>query len=361
MGRIDKPILLVGGVPGNTADEVFRLCGHELGHAVPALPDGEIGERRYWVLYESHYIYEKHPDLEITRATKGNIPNMPAWLPTGYDDLTLFRVKGGKDKIRFDNLGYADMAEKSYADLRALRDRGFIPESVRFQVCLPYPEDACRLFAASRRDAEIMIEAYQEALVRDVRKMLTKIPAKDLMIQWDINWEVIAVEVNDCADEDPLAFPLDGKPFERYERYTNALSKDIPEDVLLGLHLCYGDYRHRHFLEPKDLGTCVRMANAGIAAAGRKIDFLHMPVPRGRHDDAYFAPLQDLKAGEATLYIGLVHYTDGIPGTAKRLETFKRHYRGAFGIATECGLGRRPADQSLAQLLRIHREVAKGL
>jgi hypothetical protein len=40
-----------------------------------------------------------------------------------------------------------------------------------------------------------------------------------------------------------------------------------------------------------------------------------MPVPRDRSDDAYFASLDQLKlAPESRLYLGLVHYTDGVEG-----------------------------------------------
>jgi hypothetical protein len=37
-----------------------------------------------------------------------------------------------------------------------------------------------------------------------------------------------------------------------------------------------------------------------------------MPVPKGRTDDAYFAPLDNLRLHpETKLYLGLVHRCDG--------------------------------------------------
>ena len=86
---------------------------------------------------------------------------------------------------------------------------------------------------------------------------------------------------------------------------------------------------------------------------------MHLPVPRDRHDDAYFAPLTDLDIGEAKLYIGLIHHTDGVAGVLTRLAT-ARKYASGFGIATECGFGRRPRA-TLPGLLRIHCEVAAAL
>ena len=102
-----------------------------------------------------------------------------------------------------------------------------------------------------------------------------------------------------------------------------------------------------------------RACSTPRAALTRPIDFVHVPVPRSRTDYAYFAPLADLELGACKLYLGLVHHTDGVAGSLARLATAKRHAQG-FGIATECGFGRRPAD-TIPELLRIHREVAAAL
>ena len=65
-----------------------------------------------------------------------------------------------------------------------------------------------------------------------------------------------------------------------------------------------------------------------------------------------------LKVG---VYAGLVHYTDGVAGSLARLDALKRHYDGPLGVATECGLGRRPLNQDLVSLLEIHRDVAAAI
>src|SRR5205823_6341905 len=90
---------------------------------------------------------------------------------------------------------------------------------------------------------------------------------------------------------------------------------------------------------------------------GRPLNWIHMPVPRGRTDEAYYAPLRELRLrAETELHLGLVHHTDGVEGTARRMEVAARFASG-FGIATECGWGRR-APASLPDLLRIHRELS---
>ena len=83
-----------------------------------------------------------------------------------------------------------------------------------------------------------------------------------------------------------------------------------------------------------------------------------MPVPRDRDDVGYVAPLSGLRLPSSTrLYLGLVHYTDGVAGTRRRIETAASVYP-EFGIATECGLGRR-VGQDIRELLRIHAEAIR--
>ena len=42
-------LLLVGSIPLDTVEEVMRTFGAPLGQYLPAMPDGEVGERRSWV------------------------------------------------------------------------------------------------------------------------------------------------------------------------------------------------------------------------------------------------------------------------------------------------------------------------
>ena len=124
-----------------------------------------------------------------------------------------------------------------------------------------------------------------------------------------------------------------------------------------GYHLCYGDVEHQHFIEPVDMTKLVAVANGVGAGVERSLDWIHMPVPRGRNDDAYFAPLSGLElAPETELYLGLVHLTDGVDGTNGRIAAAQRVVRD-FGVATECGFGRRPAE-TVPALLDVHASVA---
>jgi methionine synthase II (cobalamin-independent) len=130
----------------------------------------------------------------------------------------------------------------------------------------------------------------------------------------------------------------------------------VPRDVELGVHLCYGSYGGRHWKEPESTANMVEVHNRLAAGLERPLDYLHMPVPVDRSDDAYFAPLAGLRLDARTkLFLGLIHDSDGIEGTRARIAAAVK-YAGDFGVATECGFGRRPPE-TIPNLLRLHAEI----
>src|SRR6266550_2796728 len=98
----------------------------------------------------------------------------------------------------------------------------------------------------------------------------------------------------------------------------------VPTAIELGYHLCYGSPLDEHCVQPKDMAIMVEMANATSAGVRRPIQFFHMPVPKGRIDDAYFAPLDNLRLHpETELYLGLIHRDDP-KGDVARLAAARR-------------------------------------
>jgi hypothetical protein len=183
----------------------------------------------------------------------------------------------------------------------------------------------------------------------ELDKITAALPQDELAIQWDT-----AVEFALWEGMTPGFFTdVKAEILKRLVRLGNR----VPGNVELGYHLCYGDAGHKHFKEPKDTTHLVEVANALATGVERRINWIHMPVPRERTDDAYFAPLQHLHLQpETELYLGLVHITDGVEGTRRRIATAQRVITD-FGVATECGFGRRPPE-TIPTLLYIHREVA---
>jgi hypothetical protein len=97
------------------------------------------------------------------------------------------------------------------------------------------------------------------------------------------------------------------------------------------------------------------MATRLNALVKRPINLIHMPVPRDRSDDAYFAPLKTLKLRpETTFALGLVHHTDGLDGTARRMgprENMRRTSPSARN-AVSAGASRRPFPNCCVSMRR---------
>ncbi len=134
-----------------------------------------------------------------------------------------------------------------------------------------------------------------------------------------------------------------------------------PEEVGCGIHLCYGDYKHRHFAVPQDLSLCVELTGAVSDRAA----FVHMPVDRetGR-DPAYFEPLRDLSAQR--LALGVVDYEGDEQRTAELTQAASTGASGMeFAVATECGMARvderGPRSPSLERLLQPHAQIKSPL
>ena len=340
-------VLLVGSVPLNSAEAVFKACAMGLGSHLKLFPDGEVGARKSWIQCQAMFVFDRHPSIECTKR-----PKAPDGFPRDYDDNFTFRLKPDVDKLEFDDLRYGAWAEKSYQTFHQLRHRGLIPADARFQVSLPTPLGGCAAFFDQPRDREIAHRAYETAMLAEVNRICRQIPDEDLALQWDV-----CVEVLEIAAGLPQLLP--GDPWSRAGMQFARIAADIPPAAMLGFHFCYGDLAHHHLVEPTDLSLCVRIANLAISKVKRRVDWIHMPVPISRGDDDYLAPLRGLKNRDPKVFLGLIHLHDGVEGSHKRVEVARR-YLGEFGVATECGLGRR-SPETLAEVLRIHREVAERI
>ena len=258
------------------------------------------------------------------------------------------RSPTSESDITFDSLGYAEAAIASYAVFSRLKQAGVILAQCRFQVSLPTPLAPVFAFVAPQ-DQSVVEPAYERAMFAELDRITAAIPPEELAVQWDVAVEFGILEGAMISGTPPSQPEI----IERLIRLGNR----VPTDVELGYHLCYGDAGHKHFKEPEDTWKLVEVANALSAGIKRTINWIHLPVPRNRTDEAYFAPLRTLHLHpETELYLGLVHFTDGVEGTQRRIQAAQR-VRTDFGVATECGLGRRPPE-TIPNLLRIHSEVA---
>jgi hypothetical protein len=341
-----RDIYLVGSVPLGSASEVFTTVSAALSPRIKRLPDGETGPRSNWITWLEP-VFAEHPAFQKS----GEFFRVHA-SGTGRER---YMLKPGikLEDVRFDNLFYADIAKRSYAEFKLLKTAGKIPSGTKFQVDLVPAHSVIWLFLVDSLHPPID-PIYNDALKREVDKIAAVIPHEELAIQFDVASAVFArLERNEASSYGSTK----AKMQERFGHILVDLGNRVPAGIDLLYHLCYGDSNHRHVVEPTDMGDMVDFANRVSREIRRPIQLIHMPVPRDRADDAYFAPLRRLALRAGTeLCLGLVHYTDGVEGTKKRLATAKEHVKD-FSIGTECGFGRRD-PRTISELLRIHAEIA---
>ncbi len=339
---------LIGSVPLGDSEQVFRRLTEELGPFLRRLPDGETGERSRWVYFQRQMLLD-HPAMEID-------PTVPPYKFVQWDgkvvrEIEQLRFKPGVDPktVAFET-GYDKAAFASYEVFRKLRAAGAIPPGMRFQVCLPTPQASGYLYVSGPA-RETYFEVYERALKTALANIVAAIPAAELAIQWDVCQEVLAFE--DYFKDRPAHYKK--QIFDMLGRLGDA----VPAAAEMGYHLCYGSPRDEHLVQPRDSAILVEMMEGIAAATKRRIDFLHIPVPRDRTDDAYYAPLKSWKRPPGTrLYLGLLHHDDEA-GDKARIAAAHRAVDD-FGLAAECGWGRTEPGR-LPGLLKGHRIAAEAL
>lgn len=339
---------LIGSVPLQDAETVFRTLADQLGPWLARMPDGETGERSRWIWWQ-HEMLLRHPAMEID-------PTVPPQEFRQWDGqllrmIGMLRLRPGIDLsgVMFET-GYAAAALSSYAAFRKLRDVGRIPAGMRFQVCLPTPMASAYMYVSGPGRAAYL-PVYERALRTALRDILNGIPHGDLSIQWDVCQEVLVFE-NYFPDR-PKTYAED--VFTELSRLGDA----VPESVECGYHLCYGSPRDEHLAMPKDMGVLVAMTEGLLKRLHRQLDFIHLPVPKDRTDDSYFAPLRELVLpAETALYLGLISENDAA-GDAARIAAARRAVP-AFGIATECGWGRKDPAR-VPGLIAAHKAALEAM
>jgi hypothetical protein len=349
MARVTSDLLLVGSLPADSAERALRAASELFGDMVFALPDGETGARAAWVGYEREQLVRPHPDVETVAVT-----DSPTGIPRHAYETPVFRIRDGVTELHWDSWPRIDEAIASYQLFSTLREEGVIPAGLRFQVCLPFPSSALNGFKADfASDYPVAERGFEDLVARELVRLTGEIPAADLAIQWDVCYEVLDLE-------GVLAWMADGA-WERFTGPVARLTPLIPEEVLVGYHLCYGTFPEWPMYEARDMGLLVRMANHAVAHSGRTVDWLHMAGPRylRSEDDSFFRPLSELSAGDTRVYLGIVLPVDGVPGLKRRHETASR-YLTDFGVAMYCGFGRQPGTDGM-ETMREHARVVRAV
>jgi hypothetical protein len=330
-------------------ESVMREIVSRVPSGVRRIPDGETGDRNNWIFFQMRKFMEL-PWL---------VPARPGDEDGDYEQLPTLRLADGADpaQVEWPDLGYAAAYLESYATFAALRGEGVISDGVRFQVEYPTPLASIGAYIVPE-DQPTLLPSYEQAMFADLARLLGAIPHDEVAMQWDVAIEFGVLEE---------AFgPGGAQAFDMIIAGLVRCVDQVPGDVPVGLHLCYGDYGHEHFKQPESLALQVRVLDAVIAAAGRTVSFVSFTVPQDQRAESYFAPLADLAAGPDTeLNFALVPYHPAKqpPGTTdeqiRLIDAALADSPGGprdWGVNTECGMGR--ADRAdIPALLDLHSEI----
>jgi hypothetical protein len=339
-----------GSVNLADAGSVMREIVARVPRGLRRIPDGETGDRGNWIFFQMQKFLQS-PLL---------VPARPLDSADGdYEQLPQLRLADGVDpaQMRWPDLGYAGAYLESYGTFSALREEGMIPAGVRFQVEYPTPLASIGGYIVPEQQ-QALLGSYEQAMFADLDRLLAAIPPGEVAVQWDV-----AVEFG--VLEESFA-PGGAQAFDAIIAGLVRCVDQVPAEVPAGLHLCYGDYGHQHFKQPESLALQVRVLNAVTAAAGRPVSFVSFTVPQYQREESYFAPLAGLAAGPGTeLNFALVPYhpADQAPGTTgdqvRLIDAALAASPGgsrAWGICTECGMGRAGREE-IPGLLDLHREI----
>jgi hypothetical protein len=342
-----REVLLVGSIPFDTAREAMSQAGSVLGDAVGIIPDGEVDGRRRWTGYLPRHAFANNPQLQEVRRPRGQDFVAPprdeqneggkAMADTD-ESVWHFRIRDRSTPLDLDDLGYSGPAIESYRLFCQLRDEGTIRAGTRFQVALPASAGGVDQYFGDPADWPEARRAYEAGIRAEIAAILKSVPASDLAIQFDL-----AGEVTDLANGD--AAPFSWAPAEtwdeRFERHVGSateLTRGLPDEVLLGMHLCYGTWGGWPMVAMHGLDLCVALANAIIPRSHHHVDYVHMPVTRDA-DERFLAPLAGSRVPGTKLYLGLVHDGDTAEEFGRRAR-LAHAVRPDFGIAAVCGFGR---------------------
>jgi methionine synthase II (cobalamin-independent) len=355
---------LNGGVNLATTDDVLRTVATTLRGRVRRIPDGEVdaegqraedageprrGSRQNWIWFLTT-AYDRAQGVHETESA-GVLG----------DPFPQYAISGDPSEIRFDGLGYADEYAKSYERFTELKAQGVIEGDVLFQA--QFPTSLAASFWFTPADQQRAYPAVAAALRAEIGEFLDQV-GPDVAIQLDVAVEIGALEG---------AFG----PTPSVETIADTIAADlnaIPDDVEAGLHLCYGDYRHKHTTQPESLALQVKLINAVTARARRPLNWVSITVPQNERRPEFFAPLEGLRIrSETELYFGIVPYhpDEQEAGTSEaQVELIERYVQQAhgagraaeksveWGVCTECGMAR-VEREDVGTLLGIYAELTE--
>ena len=334
-----------GSVNLADAETVMREISERIPAGVRRMTDGETGERGYWILFQIQK-FLKMPEFEPVGAaeqayeTEDDAPAMPQ---------IKLREGASADTIEWPDLGYATEYGKSFEIFDRLQQDGTIADGVRFQLQYPTPIASTSVVFVPE-DMEAVTGSYEPALFADLGKALAALPHDRIAVQWDV-----AVEFGLLEGAYGPAWPL--------EQIVPGLVRASIRCPPTSPPACTSATATTATSTSGTRSRCRCRWTSSTRSSPRphgRSTSSSFTVPQSRDDADYFAPLANLNAPDTELYLALVPYhpAEQAEGTT---ETQIAHIDSvldgrAWGICTECGMGR--ADrEDVPTLLDLHSSI----
>lgn len=329
-GMGSRGVHFVGSFPGTSTDDAMRAMLDAAGPRLRTLPTGET--RRY-----EFYIQPIIEDLVAQGALE--VKKAGTWRSSR--ERTVHRVPDGRELTGdMMDLGYLAEAEEAlpvFQELRAAREQ---PE-LTLQIGMP-TDFTLAFIAMGLPGIRSHRKAFRDATVRDIAAIHELVGA-DGIVQLEATAEMVLM-----ARTQPLHRRLDAA-FQLGQGVAR-LAESAPAGTRFGVHLCVGSMHNKSRVSMRDLRPFVELANSVVRQwpSDRPLTYVHGPLAAGdippSTNPAYYAPLADLSLGAGVkFYAGFVH---DMPTVAQQVETLRMIEnalgRPVDGVASACGLGRRP-------------------
>jgi hypothetical protein len=156
MSTKPRGVHLVGSIPLDSDEEVFSVVGRALARHLRRIPDGETGGRKDWVQFELFRLGER-PDFELVEFRLEGV----------VEEAMTLRLRDGvaAGEPDFGDLGYAEVARRSFGAFRRAQEAGDVPADVRFQVSMPTPLANATTCFVSNPEFDVLNERYEAAMI----------------------------------------------------------------------------------------------------------------------------------------------------------------------------------------------------
>ncbi|MET7767868.1 hypothetical protein [Nocardia sp. NPDC005366] len=335
-----RAVHLVGSYPAETAEEAMLAMLDGAGSRLLTLPTGETSRYEYYIQPIIEGLAAQGV-LEVKRAGSWNSSR----------ERTVYRVPRGTeltgDSMELGYHGEAVEALPIYRRLRAERDLPGLPLQIGM------PTDFTLAFIAMGIDGiRSHRDAFRDATVRDIAA-IRELAGEEVIVQLEATAEMVLT-----AKSAPLHRGLDS--ILGIGKGIAASAAAAPAGTRFGVHLCVGSMNNRSRATMRDARPLVDLANS-IARhwpSDRPLEYLHGPLAAGdvppSADRRFYAPLSDLDLAPGTRFIaGFVHESPSLEEQSTTLRVIEEALdRRLDGIASACGLGRRPRAIADAMVAR---------